>query len=55
MGRCSLSTCRPFPHSESTWPQSKQFLDRIFTGVPEEDRRKITCENAAQLFGFRPN
>jgi predicted TIM-barrel fold metal-dependent hydrolase len=44
-----------FPHSESTWPQSKQFLDRIFAGVPEEDRRKITCENAAQLFGFRPN
>ena len=44
-----------FPHSESTWPQSKQFLDRIFTGVPEEDRRKITCDNAAQLFGFRPN
>jgi predicted TIM-barrel fold metal-dependent hydrolase len=44
-----------FPYSESTWPQSKQFLDRIFAGVPEEDRRKITCESAAQLFGFRPN
>jgi len=43
-----------FPHSESTWPQSKQFLDRIFTGVPEEDRRKITSENAAKLFGFGP-
>jgi predicted TIM-barrel fold metal-dependent hydrolase len=44
-----------FPHAESTWPQSKQFLDRIFAGVPEEDRRKITSENAAKLFGFRPN
>jgi len=44
-----------FPHSESTWPQSKQFLDRIFNGVPEEDRRKITADNAAKLFGFRPN
>jgi predicted TIM-barrel fold metal-dependent hydrolase len=44
-----------FPHSESTWPQSKQFLDRIFAGVPEEDRRKITADNAAKLFGFRPN
>jgi predicted TIM-barrel fold metal-dependent hydrolase len=44
-----------FPHAESTWPQSKQFLDRIFAGVPEEDRRKITSDNAAKLFGFRPN
>jgi predicted TIM-barrel fold metal-dependent hydrolase len=44
-----------FPHAESTWPQSKQFLDRIFAGVPEEDRRKITSDNAAKLFGFHPN
>jgi len=44
-----------FPHAESTWPQSKQFLDRIFAGVPEDDRRKITSDNAAKLFGFRPN
>jgi predicted TIM-barrel fold metal-dependent hydrolase len=44
-----------FPHAESTWPQSKQFLDRIFAGVPEEDRRKITADNACKLFGFRPN
>jgi predicted TIM-barrel fold metal-dependent hydrolase len=44
-----------FPHAESTWPQSKQFLDRIFAGVGEEDRRKITSDNAAKLFGFRPN
>jgi predicted TIM-barrel fold metal-dependent hydrolase len=44
-----------FPHAESTWPRSKEYLDRIFAGVPEADRRKITSENAAQLFGFRPN
>ncbi|HEY3911742.1 MAG TPA: amidohydrolase family protein [Stellaceae bacterium] len=44
-----------FPHAESTWPQSKQFLDRIFAGVPEDDRRKITADNAAKLFGFHPN
>jgi len=44
-----------FPHAESTWPRSKEYLDRIFAGVAEDDRRKITSENAAQLFGFRPN
>jgi len=44
-----------FPHAESTWPKSKEFLDRIFAGTHEEDRRKITSENAAQMFGFKPN
>ncbi len=44
-----------FPHAESTWPKSQDFLGRIFKGVPEEDRREITSDNAAKLFGFRPN
>jgi predicted TIM-barrel fold metal-dependent hydrolase len=44
-----------FPHAESTWPRSRDFLGRIFAGVPEGDRRKITSDNAAALFGFRPN
>jgi predicted TIM-barrel fold metal-dependent hydrolase len=41
-----------FPHAESTWPKSREFLDRIFAGAPEEDRRKITADNAAKLFRF---
>jgi predicted TIM-barrel fold metal-dependent hydrolase len=41
-----------FPHAESTWPRSQEFLDRIFTGTPEDDRRKITADNAAKLFRF---
>jgi predicted TIM-barrel fold metal-dependent hydrolase len=44
-----------FPHAESTWPKSGDFLGRIFAGVPEADRRAITSDNAAKLFGFRPN
>jgi predicted TIM-barrel fold metal-dependent hydrolase len=44
-----------FPHAESTWPKSAEFLDRIFASAPAEDRRRITSDNAAKLFGFRPN
>jgi predicted TIM-barrel fold metal-dependent hydrolase len=44
-----------FPHAESTWPKSRDFLDRMFAGVPEPDARKITAENAARLFGFDLN
>src|SRR6266481_4867703 len=42
-----------FPHAESTWPKSRDFLARIFAGVPEQDLRKVTSENAARLFGFK--
>jgi predicted TIM-barrel fold metal-dependent hydrolase len=44
-----------FPHAESTWPKSRDFLHRMFEGVPESDTRKITAENAARLFGFELN
>jgi hypothetical protein len=42
-----------FPHAESTWPKSREFLDRIFAGTPEDVLRKVTSENAARLFGFK--
>jgi len=41
-----------FPHAESTWPKSAEYLDRLFAGTSEEDRKKITRDNAAKLFGF---
>ena len=44
-----------FPHAESTWPKSREFLSRMFAGVPEPDLRKITSENAARMFGFKLN
>ena len=44
-----------FPHAESTWPKYRDFLARIFAGVPEQDLRKVTSENAARLFGFELN
>jgi predicted TIM-barrel fold metal-dependent hydrolase len=44
-----------YPHAESTWPRSQDFLDRIFQGTSEAERKKITSDNAARLFGFRPN
>ncbi len=41
-----------FPHAESTWPRSQEFLHRIFAGTPKEIVRQITAENAARMFGF---
>jgi predicted TIM-barrel fold metal-dependent hydrolase len=41
-----------YPHTESTFPQSRKILERILDGVPEDERRKITRDNAARLYGF---
>lgn len=40
------------PHSESTWPKSPEFLDCIFAGVPDDERRQLTCNNAVKRFRF---
>jgi predicted TIM-barrel fold metal-dependent hydrolase len=44
-----------YPHTDSTWPKSRESIDRDFAGVSETDRYKMTCANAAKLYGFRVN
>jgi predicted TIM-barrel fold metal-dependent hydrolase len=44
-----------YPHAESTWPRSRDFISRIFKGAPAADVKKITCENAAKMFRFQLN
>ncbi|HEX4083229.1 MAG TPA: amidohydrolase family protein [Acidimicrobiales bacterium] len=39
-----------YPHVDSTWPDTQAMIDRELEGLPAEDVRKITCENAAQLY-----
>ena len=41
-----------YPHSESTFPQSRQILAQILAGVPEEDYAKIVGGNTARLYHF---
>jgi predicted TIM-barrel fold metal-dependent hydrolase len=41
-----------FPHHINDWPYSRRLIDEMSLGVPEEDRRRIFCENAGRLYGF---
>ena len=41
-----------YPHAESTWPNSRQVIDHILQGVPEDEKRKIVCDNASRLYCF---
>jgi predicted TIM-barrel fold metal-dependent hydrolase len=41
-----------YPHSESTFPQSRKILAEILAGVPEAEQAKIVGGNTARLYGF---
>ena len=41
-----------YPHDDSTFPESREVIDKLFEGVPEEDRHKIVYANAARVFGL---
>lgn len=39
-----------YPHCDSTWPNTQQVIHEEIGGLPEEDIRKITWENASVLY-----
>jgi predicted TIM-barrel fold metal-dependent hydrolase len=39
-----------YPHQESTWPKSREILERILKEVPEGEQAKIAGENVARLY-----
>jgi predicted TIM-barrel fold metal-dependent hydrolase len=41
-----------YPHSESTFPQSRKILAEILTGVPDDEQAKIVGGNTARVYNF---
>ncbi len=41
-----------YPHSESTFPQSRKILAEILTGVPDDEQAKIAGGNTARVYRF---
>lgn len=41
-----------YPHSETTFPNSREIILRDFEGIPEADIRDIICNNAKRLYGL---
>lgn len=41
-----------FPHYTGDWPHSRDTLDRMFAGVSEDDRFKMTAGNAIKFFNL---
>jgi predicted TIM-barrel fold metal-dependent hydrolase len=40
-----------YPHTDSTFPHSREVIERDFASIPEAVKRKIVCDNAARLYG----
>ena len=40
------------PHTEGTWPHTREFLRDGFAGVPEDEARKMLGENAIRFFNL---
>ena len=39
-----------YPHCDSTWPDTQPLLRRQFNGVPADEVRRMTWENASLLY-----
>ena len=41
-----------YPHTQSTWPRSREVIAQNFATVSDDVRCNITCHNVADLYGF---
>ena len=39
-----------YPHTESTWPRSRQFIKETMADCTEDERAKIVSGNAARIY-----
>ncbi len=39
-----------YPHTDSTWPHSQEFIDEAFKDMPEEDLQKVVGGNVARIY-----
>ena len=41
-----------YPHLAATFPRSQEFVEKTFSGLPAEQRRKIVHDTAARVYGI---
>jgi predicted TIM-barrel fold metal-dependent hydrolase len=41
-----------YPHTESTFPRSREIVGELLAGVPADEQVMIVRDNAARLYGF---
>ena len=52
VGLKNMSWSTDFPHHGNDYPYSRQTIEQHFVNVPEAEKRRIVCDNAAELYGL---
>jgi predicted TIM-barrel fold metal-dependent hydrolase len=52
LGADSCMWASDYPHTDSTFPNSRDAIEETLGTLPVEDRRKLTVTNCAGLYGF---
>ena len=52
VGADSCMWASDYPHTDSTFPNSRDAIEETLGPLPAADRRKITATNCARLYGF---
>ena len=53
IGENNVMWAADYPHGISTFPHSRQVVDDMFAATPAAIKRKVTCDNAATLYGIK--
>ena len=53
IGHGTVMWASDYPHSETTWPRSRQAIEESFQGLAEDRTRQIVHDTAAALYGIR--
>jgi predicted TIM-barrel fold metal-dependent hydrolase len=54
-GEQNLMWASDFPHTDSTWPNSRKVIEQDFQDVPVDVKSKIIFGNAAKLYNIELN
>jgi predicted TIM-barrel fold metal-dependent hydrolase len=52
IGARNIMWSSDYPHSDTTWPNSRKVIAEHFGALPESERRAMVCENAARVYGL---
>ena len=52
IGVDNLMWSSDYPHTDTTWPNSRDYIKDTFEGVPEEDKYKMVAGNAKRVYNL---
>jgi predicted TIM-barrel fold metal-dependent hydrolase len=52
LGVGNIMWASDYPHTDTTWPHSREVIERYFKDVPTQERERIVLQNCVELYGL---